>query len=81
MHFAHLSNALLKVHETTTFVLVTLPNIHRFKKFMQKGHCTEAMQAIAITAVATCYAAAVGGIKQYRDPSVSLSVCLSQPRL
>ena len=44
---------------------------------MQKGHRTEAMHAIAITTVATCYAAAVGGIKRYRDPSVSLSVCPS----
>jgi len=33
MHFVHLPNALLKdekVHETTTFLLVTLPNIHQF---------------------------------------------------
>jgi len=48
---------------------------------MQKGHHTEAMQAIATTTVTTCYAPAVWGTKRYRDPSVRLSVCLSQPRL
>jgi len=35
MHFARLANTLLKtnkVHETITFLLVTLPNIYRFKK-------------------------------------------------
>jgi len=35
MHFARLTNKLLndgKVHETITFLLVTLPNIYRFKK-------------------------------------------------
>ena len=35
MHFAHLANTLpktKKVHETIMFLLVTLPNIHRFKK-------------------------------------------------
>jgi len=35
MHFVRLANTLLKdeerkVHETITFLLVTLPNIHRF---------------------------------------------------
>ena len=37
MHFAHLANTLLKtkkVHETIMFLLVTLPNIHRFKKIL-----------------------------------------------
>ena len=35
MHFARLANTLLKtnkVPETITFLLVTLPNIYRFKK-------------------------------------------------
>jgi len=38
MHFARLANTLLKdeekkkVHETITFLFVTLPNIYRFKK-------------------------------------------------
>ena len=34
--FARLANTLLKdvkVHETITFLLITLPNIYRFKKF------------------------------------------------
>jgi len=33
MHFARLANTLLKTkkeHETITFLLITLPNIHRF---------------------------------------------------
>ena len=39
MHFARLANTLLKekkVHETITFLLVTLPNIYRLKKFMDR---------------------------------------------
>ena len=35
MHFVHLANTLLKdekVHETITFLLLTLPNIYQFKK-------------------------------------------------
>jgi len=32
MHFVRLANWTEKVHETITFLLVTLPNIHRFKK-------------------------------------------------
>ena len=37
VHFACLANTLLKtkkVHETTAFLLITLPNIHRFKKIL-----------------------------------------------
>jgi len=32
MHFVRLANWTEKVHETITFLLVTLPNIHRFRK-------------------------------------------------
>jgi len=40
MHFLQLSTVVARlheVHETTSFLLVTLPNIHRFKKNFLTG--------------------------------------------